>query len=163
MTRNRIVEVRTVKGADLIPNPANWRRHPEAQRDAMAAVLDDVGNIDVLKAVETPDGLLLIDGHLRADLMPEEQIQVAVLDLDETEQAKILATFDPIGAMAETDKALYESLVDLAETDNATMQALMAAVLGSEAVPDFEANEEPPGLDQTAKVTCPNCGHDFKA
>jgi len=30
--RNRVKELRNVKASTLIPSPANWRMHPEAQR-----------------------------------------------------------------------------------------------------------------------------------
>ena len=57
--RNRVVELRMVRAGDLLPDPRNWRRHPQAQRDALRSMLGRVGNAD---------GLMLVDGHLRADL-----------------------------------------------------------------------------------------------
>ena len=33
--RNRKKEYRTVKGRDILPNPSNWRKHPDYQRAAM--------------------------------------------------------------------------------------------------------------------------------
>ena len=63
--RDRIREFRTVKGRDLLPNPLNWRIHPPAQADAVRGLLAEVRQVDVLRAVETPDGLMLVDGHLR--------------------------------------------------------------------------------------------------
>ena len=152
MARDRIVEIRTVKGRDLTPNPANWRRHPEAQRDAMAAVLDDVGNIDVLKAVETSAGLLLIDGHLRAGLMPDDDVQVAVLDLDETEQAKVLATFDPIGAMAQVDAESFAAIAEAATFENERVRAMLDAIASNEYAPltiPGPESENPPAYTQT--------------
>ena len=41
--RNRIVESMDVPPGDLVPNPANWRRHPSEQRAALSGALDEVG------------------------------------------------------------------------------------------------------------------------
>ncbi len=66
--QDRTVELRRVPASDLHPHPKNWRRHPKAQQDALRAMLDRVGFVGAVIARETPDGLMLIDGHLRADL-----------------------------------------------------------------------------------------------
>jgi hypothetical protein len=38
--RNRSRETLTLRAGDLLPNPANWRRHPAAQRSALAGLLE---------------------------------------------------------------------------------------------------------------------------
>jgi hypothetical protein len=38
--RNRIRELRTVRAGDLVPNPRDWRTHPQAQQDALRGVLE---------------------------------------------------------------------------------------------------------------------------
>ena len=126
MPRNRIRELRYVQASTLIPNPANWRRHPKAQRDALQAMLDRVGWADAVIARETPEGLVLVDGHLRADLDANAEVPVLVVDLDEAEAGQVLATLDPLAAMAEANTEALKSLVDsiAAQTDQA-----MAAVL----------------------------------
>ena len=68
--RDRIKELRRVKASEILPNPANWRTHPKAQQDAMRGILAEVGIADALLVRETPAGLQLIDGHLRADVAP---------------------------------------------------------------------------------------------
>jgi len=69
--RDRIVELRRVPARELIPNPKNWRRHPARQVAALRAVLEEIGYADVLLARETPEGMMLIDGHLRAETTPD--------------------------------------------------------------------------------------------
>lgn len=59
--RDRIKELRRVKASELIPNPKNWRTHPEAQQNAMRGILAEVGIADAVLARETPDGLMLIE------------------------------------------------------------------------------------------------------
>lgn len=41
--RNRITAHGTAAPDQLLANPRDWRIHPKAQRDALAAVLDQVG------------------------------------------------------------------------------------------------------------------------
>src|SRR5690606_32314336 len=103
MIRDRITDLRRVRAGDLRPSPKNWRRHPETQRRAMKAALAEIGFADALLVRETGEGLELIDGHLRADLDPEQQVPVLVLDVDEQEAGKLLATLDPLAGMAEAD------------------------------------------------------------
>jgi hypothetical protein len=100
--RNRVREVRWVRGGNLRPNPKNWRRHPGAQADALAALLMEIGIAGALIARELPDGTLeLIDGHLRAQQNPDTLFLVLVLDVSEAEADKLLLTMDPLAGMAE--------------------------------------------------------------
>lgn len=132
--RNRIIDHRIVKGRDLLPNPGNWRTHPPQQRAATTAALDRLGYVDELKVVETPGGLLLMDGHLRADIGADDDIPVAIVDLDPDEQRIFLATYDPLAAMAYTDLEAYAGLgVDLAEDD--ALAALIDAVSAGDYTP----------------------------
>ena len=111
MPRNRIRELRTVRGGDLKADPRNWRKHPKAQREALQAMLDRVGWADAVIARETPDGLVLIDGHLRADLDANAEVPVLVVDLDEAEAGQVLATLDPLAAMAEANTEALSKLL----------------------------------------------------
>jgi len=102
--RNRIVATAVVDPSTLRAHPKNARRHPSRQRRALASAIDTVGVIqDVI--VNRRTGLIL-DGHLRVDLAVAEkqtQLPVKYVDLDEAEEALVLATFDPIGALAHLD------------------------------------------------------------
>ena len=110
--RDRITGLRRVPAADLRENPKNWRTHPPEQRTALAAALDSIGLVDAVIARDTPDGLELVDGHLRADLAGDADIPVLVVDLDDAEAAAALATLDPIGALAVADLDRLADLVD---------------------------------------------------
>ena len=127
--RNRIQELRHVRAGELQADPRNWRRHPSEQRRALQTVLDDIGYADAVIARETPDGLVLIDGHLRADLDVDQMVPVLVTDLDETEAGQMLATLDPLAAMALSDEAALESLLaDLQASASADLAALLEEV-----------------------------------
>jgi hypothetical protein len=41
--RDRIIRFERVPAGQLRPNPKNWRTHPAQQRDAMRAVLEEIG------------------------------------------------------------------------------------------------------------------------
>ena len=50
--------------------------------------------------METEHGLQIIDGHLRADVAPDTEWPVLVLDVNEVEAKVLLGVYDPIGDMA---------------------------------------------------------------
>jgi hypothetical protein len=118
--RNRVKELRHVPASDLRPNPKNWRTHPTAQRDALRGILAEVGMADAVLARELPDGsLMLIDGHLRAETLGEGSVPVLVLDVNEAEADKLLATLDPVAAMAGKDAEQLAALLgQLKEQDD---------------------------------------------
>ena len=62
--RDRIISFRRVPAKDLLPNPKNWRTHPDQQADALKGILSEVGWADAVLARETEDGLMLIDDNL---------------------------------------------------------------------------------------------------
>jgi DNA modification methylase len=124
--RDRIVELRRVKASDLVSNPKNWRTHPKAQKDALRGLLADVGYADALLARVVPGGkLMLIDGHLRAETTPDQTVPVLVLDVTEAEGDKILATLDPLAAMAGRDNDQLRALLARIETDDAALRAML--------------------------------------
>src|SRR3954464_4278343 len=111
--RDRIKELRRVSARDLVANPKNWRKHPQSQQNAMRAVLNEIGFADALLAREDENGrLVLVDGHLRAEIAPDTEVPVLILDVDENEADKILATLDPLAGMAELDMDAFQTLAD---------------------------------------------------
>lgn len=132
LIKDRIKELRRVPASQLIPNPKNWRTHPEKQRNAIQGVLAEIGYADALIARELPDGsLMLLDGHLRAETTPNQEVPVLVLDLDEAEADKLLATLDPISAMAGKSDELYADLIAEMETSSAAVRELLDQTLGT--------------------------------
>jgi DNA modification methylase len=126
--RDRVRELRRVRAGDLRASPKNWRTHPQHQRDALSGVLAEVGYADALIARETPRGLELIDGHLRKDLDPDQVVPVLVVDVTEAEAAKLLATLDPISALAGADAGRLEALLAEVSTGSEALDALFAGL-----------------------------------
>ncbi len=127
--KNRIIETAEMKVSDLKANPKNWRKHPTAQQNALAGVLDEVGW--VTQVIWNRRTGHLIDGHLRVELAAkrkEKTVPVNVVDLSEEEEAMILATFDPISAMAEADKQMLAGLMESIATENEQVSALLNSI-----------------------------------
>jgi len=122
--RDRVLDLRRVRAGELRPNPKNWRTHPKAQQEALRGILAEIGYADALLARETPEGLQLIDGHLRAETTPDMEVPVLVLDLDEAEADKLLASLDPLAAMAGMDRETLDELLAGIHTDSDALQAL---------------------------------------
>lgn len=124
--RNRVKELRHVPASDLRPNPKNWRTHPKAQQDALRGILAEVGMADAVLARELPDGsLMLIDGHLRAETAADSKVPVLVLDVNEAEADKLLATLDPLAAMAGKDAEQLASLLEQLKEQDDNLAALV--------------------------------------
>lgn len=114
---DRVRELRRVPASELRPDPRNWRRHPKRQRAALRGVLERVGFADAVLAREDVDGnLVLVDGHLRAEIL-DQDIPVLVLDVSEEEAGLLLASLDPIAALAETDSEAWKDLLAGLEAD----------------------------------------------
>ena len=126
--RDRIKELRRVPASELLPNPKNWRTHPVAQQDALRGVLAEVGYADALIARETPEGLMLVDGHLRAETTPDADVPVLVLDINEAEADLMLATLDPLAAMAGRDEERLGELLATVSSDNEGVLSLFAGL-----------------------------------
>jgi site-specific DNA-methyltransferase (adenine-specific)/modification methylase len=122
----------------------------------MRALLAEVGYAGAALARETPDGLQLIDGHLRAELAPDQKIPVLVLDVTEEEAGKLLATFDPVGKMAEADDQKLAKLLAEIDTESEALRAMLdglAAEAGVQPGGNGQPVEDPePQLDRAAEL-----------
>jgi len=145
--RDRIVEFKRVRASELVPHPRNWRRHPEGQRSAVRAALEEIGYADALLARRIDDGRLqLVDGHLRQELTPDLEVPVLVLDLTEDEALKLLVTLDPLAGLAETDLPVLDALLAELEFDLPALRdvALAVADEARPPAPEAEQDETPP-------------------
>lgn len=127
--RNRIVGYGDEDPEQLLANPRNWRIHPGTQQAALGGVLEEVGWVDDV-IVNQRTGFV-IDGHLRIALAlrnEAETVPVKYVDLTEDEELLVLSTLDPIAAMAVTDVALLDGLLEDLKTDDADLQAILDQV-----------------------------------
>ena len=143
--RNRIVRYADVPPEQLLANAKNWRIHSQLQQETFEDVADEVGIVAPVTAVEGTDTIL--DGHMRVALAMrrgQPTIPVAFSDVDESEADKVIATFDPIGAMAITDRSLYGELADEIATDSERVRTLIdeIAAAGTVAVDEGESSDQ---------------------
>jgi DNA modification methylase len=109
--KDRIVGLVRVRAGDLVSNPSEWRRHPERQRRALRAFLERLGYAAPLVVRRDGDALVIIDGHLRASLDPDQVVPVIVLDVSAEEADLLLVSLDPIAAMARPDPEALSRLL----------------------------------------------------
>jgi len=127
--RDRIKDFRRVPAKLLLPNPKNWRTHNTRQRNVLKGILAEIGYADALLVRELPDGALqLIDGHLRAETTPDQEVPVLVLDLNDAEADKLLATLDPLAALADTNQTMLDDLLAQIETENIAVQEFLRSL-----------------------------------
>jgi len=173
--------------AELAENPKNWRRHPDAQIAALTDTLAEVGWAGACLFNERTGRL--IDGHARRKVALEqgaELIPVLIGSWDDVTEAKILATLDPLGAMANADKAALDQLLAEVTTQSDPIQKMLDELAKSVPVASapFEPNTSPTastepvtpadvasaqeeldgkfaGQQNLKQVTCPQCACDF--
>jgi ParB-like chromosome segregation protein Spo0J len=124
--RNRIVGHGTEAPDQLLANPYNWRVHPKQQRRALAAALTEVGWVQSV-IVNRRTGHV-VDGHLRIALALERgepEVPVVYVDLSEDEERLVLATLDPIGALALGDGDKLGELLAALQVDQAALMRLL--------------------------------------
>ena len=81
--RDRIRELRRVPASELVPNPRNWRAHPDQQVQALNGILAEVGfaNTVIARATTRTGRLQIIDGHLRQSVKNDTPVPVLVFDV----------------------------------------------------------------------------------
>ena len=179
---NRIVRHGEVDPGELMPNPLNWRQHGDTQAGQLTALLDKVGWVqDVIVNVQTGN---IVDGHLRvasALKRGEPTVPVVYVDLTAAEEALVLATLDPLGALATPAQDLYDALSRQAAIMNDIGGGPLAALLGATRTVDWSGAA--PATPTTASINkaaqslaaqfagargegqvqlqCPDCGSTF--
>lgn len=161
--RDRVQGLRYVRAAELRRNPANWRRHPKGQSEAMRGVLEEVGFAGALLAYEGAEGLTLIDGHLRANLAEDAELPVVVLDVSEDEARKLLATYDPLGAMAQPDQDALFELLESVSFESDAVNDMLEALANGETAKLAPLHETPEEASERGQCVCLNCGNRHKA
>ena len=133
--RNRINGSGTLKVADAIANPLNFRTHPAHQSQALAASLDSVGWVQQV-VLNTTTGNL-IDGHLRvalAEQRGESELPCLFVELSDEEERLVLASLDPIAAMAGADRQKLGELLASIQSDDEAVLGLLEAIARQERV-----------------------------
>jgi hypothetical protein len=120
MMKNRVTGLEWVAPGDLDDHPRNWRLHSSAQKAVLTEAMEKIGVSGAVLAyrAKATGRLTVIDGHLRKDVLrDEEKVPVLVLDVDDVEAEALLATFDPVAQMATANDLLYQQIVSELQKD----------------------------------------------
>lgn len=124
---NRIVGYGQRAASEFVANPRNARVHPKVQREAVKGSLETLGWVAPV-IVNARTGYL-VDGHERLwqalAVGDDALVPYIEIDIDETEEAQFLVTFDYITTMAEYDRSVLDALIGSVETDNAAIRGLL--------------------------------------
>lgn len=113
---------------DLESNPRNWREHPAAQKQALAGAIEEVGWAGALLFNETTGRL--IDGHARKELFAGKSlVPVLVGRWTEGQEKVILASLDPLSAMASLNKEKLESLIQETQAKHAAVREMLSTLV----------------------------------
>lgn len=100
--QSRITGDGEIRAGELLLNPHNWRVHNAYQTAALTDVLERVGWVQ--RVIVNKRSGFIVDGHLRAEMAlrkgEDTLVPVVYVDLSDAEEALVLATFDPISALA---------------------------------------------------------------
>ena len=96
------------------PNPKNYKKHDKEQRKALYESISQHGWV-VPMVINLSTGYF-VDGHGRVEMAAEYGIgaKVGFIYADEKEEASIIATFDSLSLMSETDPEAHQQLLKTA-------------------------------------------------
>jgi hypothetical protein len=109
--------------ATLAPHPGNWKRHPAKQLRALTGLLREVGWAGALLFNERTGRLL--DGHARRRVAAGRKVPVLVGEWSAADERKILATLDPVAALAQPDPAAVTRLLKRLRANDRRVAALL--------------------------------------
>lgn len=146
----------------LLANPRNWRVHPSAQQKALAGALDQVGWVQSVIVNRTTGHL--VDGHLRVQLAlsrGEETVPVAYVELTPEEESLVLASLDPIAAMAgQDDEKLRQLLAEVSFDSKVLEDALGSLVSVDRELVGYTGKIEVPRYEPTGERPEPSALYD---
>ena len=151
--RSRILGSGTEDPTQLLANPRNWRTHPGQQRMALRGSLEIVGWVQQVLVNKTTGHV--VDGHARVEeaiSRGEAEVPVLYVELTEEEEALVLATLDPIAAMALPDDARLQELLADVTVDDEGLNALLRDLAPSEAKAGLTDPDDVPPLGEESNV-----------
>lgn len=114
--------------AELKEHPKNWRTHPENQVAALNGIIGEVGWAGAVLFNERTGHI--IDGHARRKvpkkLLIDGKLPVLIGRWSKEDEAKILATHDPIAMLARQDNAKLDALLASVKTSDDAVRAMLA-------------------------------------
>lgn len=153
--RDRILDFKRIPASEISDNERNWRTHPFAQTRALQEMLESVGIAGALTAYysDRNEGkLTLIDGHARRSQADQSDWPVLILDVDDEEADMLLATYDSITNMAETDVSQLSSLLDDIKLGTPALADLVQTLRGNVLAAQGEQDETAAAIEKALQV-----------
>lgn len=154
------------------PHPLNPKIHGEGQMRELKRSMDEFGWIPSMLGLYNRRTGRVIDAHGRRQAAIESgaKMPVAIVDVDEKAERRILASLDRVGEMRDVNfEALEKLLADVQRDSGEMPPGYDAKTLDQLREALKIPGRLPPALDVSAlskltkSVTCPKCGHEFKA
>lgn len=169
---SRIVGHDRVDPESLTGNPQNFRRHPQKQRDVLAASIRELGFVKSV-LVSTISGFIC-DGHARVWAALDEKqrlekegkdssgvlIDVEYIDLSPEEEKKALLILDKISELATVDANPLDELLRDVQTGEEAIASLLDEMATDAGILEG-VEDEFDDIPGEGKTTCPECGHQF--
>lgn len=114
----------------LKDHPQNWRIHADDQMRALDDSIESVGWAGAVLVNEKTGHIL--NGHARKKIAirREEKVPVLVGSWTEAEELELLATLDPIGSMAHTNRQKFADLAAKVKLESDDLNKLLAKMAG---------------------------------
>jgi len=136
-----------IEAGSLSENPHNWRKHSPEQLQSIRDLVSDPEIGWAGACLYNERTKRLIDGHARKSVSdPKQLVPVLVGDWTEAAEKKILATLDPVCAMAQGDAEAYAKLVEAVTAESLWVRDLLhttQAALNAQGEDDAESTPEP--------------------
>jgi len=149
--KNRMVAEGERSAKDFNLNALNWRTHPDLQREAMNAILKEIGWVQRVLVNRTTGNV--IDGHLRVEEAlkngEDTPVPYVEVELSEEEERQILALFDKLTGMAGKDPEKYAELIESITFESSLLNAIIKDMTGEFLNIEEFYQESLPSDDQT--------------
>ena len=150
-----------------------WDKNPRKNDgEPVKKVMDSIRRFGFAAPIIARTNGEVIAGHTRlkaAEALGLDRVPVRYMDLDPAEAHLLALADNKLNEEAEWDAAAVASILSDYSLDDAALAGWdsddldeLATKLGVNA-PDFQPTDESEQgkLDETAKITCPSCGHEF--
>ncbi|MEE9472354.1 MAG: hypothetical protein V3V82_00035, partial [Acidimicrobiia bacterium] len=123
----------------------NWHLHGTQQVDGLRDAIKRVGWAGALLFNERTNRL--IDGHARKKISPGEEVPVLIGDWSEEDEKFILATLDPLAALAEVSKDAFGQLLHDVQTGSDALSAMLEGMAADNGIDLFEVGGNDPNAE----------------
>jgi len=131
----------------------------------MRGILAEVGIADTLLVYNSQKhgNNTIIDGHLRADVDPSIKWPCIVLDVNDEEAEKVLATHDPLASLATIDGGNLDALLTGITMDNPALNAMLEELNERSKLIIDTPPDDFPEVDENIETSheCPKCGYQW--